>query len=143
MGMTPFGVSVTVAAAVVLAACGSGDEDVGVRGDARIVMREVQRERADGAVYAEGFLQFVEPTAAGGHEPALKVQIGRAPRVRTVEHGEYRVSSYTRTCEAACSGALDPPTGRCSKHLSIARGDRQALRIVTVPGRRCRIRLDR
>src|SRR4051812_11774884 len=138
------GLGVTIAAAVTLGACGD-DSPSAARGDARVGVREIHRERADGAVYPEGVIQFVELAARGQPGPAVKLELelGGKPVVRTVEHGEYLVSSYTRTCESACTAQLDPPTGRCAMRLSIAPGERKALRVVTIPGRRCRIQADR
>jgi hypothetical protein len=133
------GVGLTIVAAVALGGCGHGHENA----DAELVVREVHRERADRASYVEGAVQFVEVTAAHKQAPPEKLELGGAPVALAVEDGEYLVSSYTRTCESACGAGLDPPTLRCAMRLSVAPGERRALRVVTVVARRCRIQPDR
>jgi hypothetical protein len=133
---------VSIAAAVGLTAC--GDENprkVAPQDGGRVVMQEVHLERADGMTYIEGAIQFVELSAPG--QRARRVQLGRAPVARTVEAGEYRVLSYTRSCPGACQAPLDEPTDRCQSNLSVGRGERVALRVVTVVARRCTIRIGR
>jgi hypothetical protein len=133
---------VSIAAAVGLTACGDDSQrKVAPQDGARVVIQEVHRERADGMTYIEGAIQYVELSGHG--QRALKVQLGRAPVARTIEPGEYRVVSYTRSCPGACQAPLDEPTDRCESNLSVARGERVALRVVTVVARRCTIRIAR
>lgn len=56
--------------------------------------------------------------------------------------GTYSLVTYERPCEGACpapshAGALDPPTGRCKRNVTIMPGERQRIRIVSIPGHTC------
>jgi hypothetical protein len=137
-------VCMAICAVVTVAGCGGGDKPrkVGPRDGGRLVVREVHRERADHLTYIEGAIQFVELTTRGESGPVAKFELdSRKPVARIVEPGDYRVVSYTRSCSGACDPVLlDEPTGRCARTLSIKRGERRTLRVVTVVDRRCTIR---
>jgi hypothetical protein len=134
--------TLSAAAAAGLTSCGDGGTGtVDAGSGSQIVVREIHRQRADGATYIEGAVQFVEVTRRGQSGPALKLELGRNRVVRTIGPGDYRVVSYTRSCSASCAQQLDAPSDRCRRALSIKRGERRTLDVVTVVGRRCAIRI--
>lgn len=131
----------TLAAAVAICACGHGHGHG--REDASLRVSEVHLEPPGGPIYIEGAVQFVEVMARGSRSPVVKTRLGSAPVVRSLTPGDYRLSSYTRTCSSACSAHLDQPSERCASELSIGRGERKAIRVVTRVAGRCRIRIGR
>ena len=60
MAMSRAGLAVGAIATIALAGCGGGNGNTGneVHGGARVVVAEHHRERADGALYVEGAVQF-------------------------------------------------------------------------------------
>ena len=133
--------AVAIGAVAGLTSCGDGaTRTVDPGRGAHIVLREVHRQDANGPSYIEGAIQFVELTRQGERDAALKVELTRRPNVRPIAPGDYRVVSYTRPCSASCGAGLDPPTDRCRGSVSIKRGERRALRVMTVVGRPCAIR---
>jgi hypothetical protein len=127
-------------AAVALPGCGdNGPKKGDPRDGGRLVVREVHRQAPHGETYIEGAIQFVELTPRGERKPSVKFRRGDKPVARVVEPGEYRLVSYTRSCSASCSTALDEPVDHCSGTLSIKHGERTTLEVVTIVGRRCTI----
>ena len=125
-------------AAALLVGCGDdGPPKVDPSEGGRLVVREVHRPAPHGETYIEGAIQFVELVVPGERKPAAKFKLNRAPVTRTVKPGAYRVVSYTRSCGGACSTRLDDPVDHCASSLSIKPGERRALQVVTVVGRRC------
>jgi hypothetical protein len=143
MAMSRAGLAVGAIATIALAGCGGGNGNTGneVHGGARVVVAEHHRERADGALYVEGAVQYVELIASGARDPAVKLELAGAAAVRNVNPGDYRVVSYTRTCSGTCTQDLDSPSEHCEHNMSIRRGETRRLRVVTVVGRRCAIRI--
>lgn len=122
-----------VALALALVAAGAPSASSSERSGLRI--REVVRDT--GSLYTEGAIQFVSVRRANGHGATTRrllaeVTIPRAP-------GRYRVRSWTRTCSGTCD-RLDPPTLRCHGRVRVRAGQMTGVRVITGPGRRCRIR---
>ena len=56
--------------------------------------------------------------------------------------GSYSILTYERPCEGGCPkpfrvGALDPPASRCERTVTIRSGEKNRIRVVTVPGHDC------
>jgi D-alanyl-D-alanine dipeptidase len=68
---------------------------------------------------------------------ARRGELGARLRLRP---GRYRVTSFQRACAGDCA-LLDPPTDRCSRRVRVFAGERTTVRIVTRPGRGCRVRV--
>jgi D-alanyl-D-alanine dipeptidase len=98
-----------------------------------------QRFDFSGGVYVEGSVSYLRVRNARRvvFERSRRGELGARLRLRA---GRYRVTSFQRPCEGNC-GLLDPPTDRCSRRVRVFAGEPTTVRIVTRPGRGCRLRV--
>jgi D-alanyl-D-alanine dipeptidase len=98
-----------------------------------------QRFDLSGGVYPEGSISYLR-VRKRGRVVFERSAMGEARFRRRFRAGLYRVVSFQRPCDGNC-GVLDPPTDRCSRRVRVFAGQRTRVRVVTRPGRGCRIRV--
>jgi D-alanyl-D-alanine dipeptidase len=118
-----------------VAAGGAADAHAARRGTLDVK----QRFDYSGGVYVEGSVSYLRVRKWR----RVLVERSRAGPVRVEKRlrpGLYRVASYQRPCAGNCT-FLDMPTDRCSRRVRVFAGETTAARIVTRPGRGCRVRV--
>jgi hypothetical protein len=87
-----------------------------------------------GGLYVEGSVSFVKVTDADGVVVEQRLQHDRFRH--DLPAGDYTVTSYQRPCDGNC-GYLDPPTDRCSHHVTVAGGELLQVHLTVRPGSGC------
>ena len=93
---------------------------------------------ASAGPYIEGSIAYLRAVRRGRVIVRRSSQALRWRVRRQLRAGLYRVSSFQRPCSGNCS-TLDPPIDRCSRRVRVYGGERTSVRIVTRPGRGCRV----
>jgi zinc D-Ala-D-Ala dipeptidase len=89
--------------------------------------------------YFEGSVSYLR-VRKGRRVVAERSRAGPVTLERRFRPGLYRVASYQRPCSGNCT-FLDMPTDRCSRRVRVFASETTAARVVTRPGRRCRVRV--
>ena len=96
-----------------------------------------QRFDYSGGPYIEGSISHLR-VRRDGRVVAKRSRAGGVSLSRRLRPGLYRVGSFQRPCSGNCS-MLDPPAERCSRHVHVFAGETSTVRVLTRPGRGCRV----
>jgi len=108
----------------------------GPRGTLRIDQRF---DLSGGRSYEEGSISVLR-VRAGRRVVVRRRRLGPLGVSLHPRAGLFRVVSFQRPCDGNCS-MLDPPVDRCSHRVRVFAGEITGVRVVTRPGRGCRMRV--
>ena len=130
--MRHIGVALVV---VAVAVGGAAEADAAPRGTLDVK----QRFDYSAGLYTEGSVSYLR-VRKGRRVIAERSRPGPVSIEKRLRPGLYRVGSYQRPCQGNCT-FQDMPTDLCSRRVRVFAAETTAARVVTRPGRGCRVRV--
>jgi hypothetical protein len=130
IGRCEYAAGLLLALLVPLAGCGGSNSGTP---EGTLIVRE--RLLPGASLPVEGWLSFATLKPASGGQPVARERPGLGPGSNRIlfeqrlDPGEYRLSSWIRTCGGNC-GILGPPRDRCETELKV-RGDERRVAMIT------------